>query len=876
MFDLEKAIKNWRKKLRKNEAMEDGYLAEIESHLRDDFENRRQKGIPEQEAFQKSLETIGHGDRIGAEYFKTDTRSLSGSPPWKPSHFMPILVFNYLKIALRRIRRHKGYSFINIAGLAIGMACCILMFLWVQDELSFDLFHKNEDNICRVITEFKTSAKLTHNARTPNPLGPTLVERFPEVINFARYQGFDGWIVKSGDNTYLNDFLGTADPSFFEIFTFPFVRGDPKTALSEKHSIVLTQKMAKKHFGDEDSMGKVINILEDFTVTGVIEDVPENSHLHFDCIFPIVNMEDFWHDDFSNWHRTMFYTYIQLQKGNSGKLVGEKIAGTIKDFVPRSSAEVFLQPLKDVHLHSDFEADLDNYSQGSSTLVLIFSLTAMAILLIACINFMNLATARSASRAKEVSMRKVSGAKRSDIIRQFLGESFLLSVIALLLSFILVELFLPLLNDLSGKELTLTFTSNIQLILGLIGIALLTGMLSGSYPAFYLSAFRPADILKKHFDIRVRGGFFRKFLVVFQFALTIILLIGTTVIYRQIDFIRKKDLGFNKDHVLYLPSRHADAEAYANDLLQDPGVLSVSYSEAPSSEPWGVTGFDWEGRAPGKEVMLFPVVVDYEYCKTFGTRMKEGRFFSREFSTDATESVVVNETAVKAMGLETPIGTKLSFRDQIEGRIIGIMKDFHQSSLHNAIEPMVFHFNAEDEGYHHVAIKISAENVPSTLSFVESVWKKHIQNYPFTYEFLDEKTDNFYKTEKTIGRIFQYFTSMAILIACLGLFGLASFTAEQRTKEIGIRKVLGASISRIAVMLSKEFAKWVLWANLIAWPVAYFVSKRWLGEFAYRISLGWGIFAFSAALALLIAILTVSYQAIKAATANPVDSLRYE
>ncbi|MDH4219079.1 MAG: ABC transporter permease [Candidatus Aminicenantes bacterium] len=876
MFDLDKAIKKWRKELKKNEAMENGYVEELESHLRDEIDRQFTEGLSWEEAFERAVEEIGGVENIGAEYYKTNTYRLSGKPPWRSKSWVSGLVWNYYKVAFRKIRRHKGYSFINIAGLAIGMACCILMLLWVQDELSFDRFHKNGNDIYRVISEFRTSGKVTHNARTPNPLGPALAERYPEVINFTRYQGFDDWLVKCGEKSFLNDFLGTADPSFFEIFTFPFVKGDPKTALNNRHSIVITEKMARKYFDDADPMGKVLTIGHDFTVTGVIKDVPENSHLHFDCIFPIVNMEDFWHDDFSNWQRTMFYMYVQLQKGSSGKEVSNKIAGTVKENVPKSQRKIYLQPLKDVHLRSDFEADLDNYNQGNMVLVFVFSLTALVILLIACINFMNLATARSANRAKEVSMRKVSGAKRGDIIRQFMGESLLMSIIALLLALILVEFFLPLLNDLSGKELTLNFTSNIQLIIGLILIALATGLLSGSYPAFYLSAFRPADILKKHFDVRIRGGFFRKFLVVFQFSLTIILLIGTTVIYRQLDFMSKKDLGFDKDHVLYFGTRHANEDPFAHDLLQNPNVLNVSYSEAPGREPWGVTGFEWEGKDPEKDVMLFPVVVDYEYLKTFGMSMVEGRFFSREFSTDHTDAVVVNETAVKAMGLESPIGKKLSYRDQIEGRIIGVMKDFHQSSLHNAIEPLLFRFNTDGEGYHHVAVRINPESVPATLSYIESVWKKYIQNYPFEYEFLDEEINNYYKTERKVGRIFQSFTSLAILIACLGLFGLASFTAEQRTKEIGIRKVLGASISRIVIMLSEEFAKWVLLANIIAWPVAYFISKRWLSEYAYRIPLGWRIFLFSAALALVIAVLTVSFQAVKAATANPVDSLRYE
>ncbi|HEX9974328.1 MAG TPA: ABC transporter permease [bacterium] len=781
---------------------------------------------------------------------------------------------NYLKIALRNIKKHKGFSFINVTGLAIGMAICILMLLWVRDELSFDRFHENGDQIYRVVSEIHTADHISRNARTPNPLGLTLKAKYPEIINFVRFQGFDQWLVKYEDKSFINDNLGTADPSFFEMLSFPFIKGDPKTALKDKNSIVITENMAKKYFGDEDPMGKVLKILEDFTVTGVIKNIPENSHFHFDCIFPIEIMESFWETNFDDWRAIRFYTYLQLGKNNSGEMVSQKIANVVRDHLPSSNTKIYLQPLRDVHLRSDFEWDLDNYAQGSMTYIYIFTLVAFCILLLACINFMNLSTARSMQRAKEVGMRKVSGAQRSDVIKQFFGESILLTFIALFLALILTELILPVFNNLSGKQLSLEFFNNFGFLIGLLGIALLTGIISGSYPAIFLSRFHPAEVLKgvSHWSTN-RGTSLRKILVIFQFALTTILIIGTTVIYNQVNYIRNKNLGFNRDHIITFGSHHMNYEPFKNELLKNPNILSMTQSQAPNLQPWGVIGFNWEGQTPDqKDIMLYPVQVDYDYLKTFNIKMAEGRFFSKEFSTDATQAVVINETAAKVLGMKSPLGKKIS-HEQLQGTIIGVIKDFHQSSLHNQIEPLIFHIPEE---FHLICAKLNSKNISKTLALIEKTWKKFVPNYPFTYEFLDKTIDNQYKAEQKISTIFKYFTILAIFIACLGLFGLASFMTEQRTKEIGIRKVLGASISGILFLLTREFTKWVLFANLIACPIAYLAMNKWLQNFAYRINLGVWIFVLSAVIALIVALVTVGYQAIKAALANPVESLRYE
>lgn len=872
MFDLESEIQKWRKKLNRSEALEDGYIAELESHLRDEIQMRLDQGLNRKEAFTIAVHNLGRVEHIGSEFYKADTRFLSGHPPWKPSRFVPALFWNYTKIAMRKIRRQKGYSIINIAGLAVAMVCCILMILWIQDELSFDRFHKNGKDIYRVISEIHSTDRITLNARTPNPLGPVLLSEYSEIINFVRFQGFDGWPVKAGDKVFFNDNLGTADPSFFEIFTFPFVKGDPKTALRDRYSIVITESMAQKYFGSKDPMGKVIQIGDDFIVTGIIKNLPANSHLQFDCIFPIINMADYWHEDFEDWRQLRYYTYVQLAESSHAEDINQKISMVINKHVPRARHNIFLQPLKDVHLKSNFEWDLDNYAQGSIVNVTVFTLTALGILLLACINFMNLATARSSGRAKEVGMRKVAGARRIDLVKQFFGESLILAGLSLILALFLTEALLPVFNNLTGKTLSLNPEGNAQFIFGLIFVTVWTGLISGSYPALVLSAFRPANVLKGVFLLPVaKGGQMRKVLVIFQFAVTLILIVITSVIFLQLRFVQTKDLGFDKDHIVTFHLAHADTEVLRNSFFQIPNVLSLTFSREPG-DLMGVKGFDWEGKNPDVDIMLYPVDVDFDYLKTFQMEMVQGRFFSREFTTDRNEAVVINETAANVMGFTDPVGKRLSIQDR-SGTIIGVIKDFHHSSLHNPIEPMVLWFPEE---HYQVCVRINQENVPQTLSLMESAWNKLDTGYPFTYEFLDKKIDDFYRTELKTFVVFRYFSLLAIFIACLGLLGLSSYTAEQRTKEIGIRKVLGASVSGIVAMLSKEFSRWVLIANMFACPMAFFLSRKWLQGFAYRIPLGWEIFIFALVFSFGLALLTISYQAIKAARANPVESLRYE
>ncbi len=879
MFELEKAIKKWIKDLYKNEAFEDGYIEELESHLRETINVKICEGMKPKEAFEKAVIAIGSPESMGAEFYKTHTGRLSGRPPWQAPRFMPALLWNYWKIALRKLRRHRGYSFINIVGLSIGMACCILILTWVRDELSYDRFHENADQICRVVAVDHSGGNIIKSSGSPSLIGPTLVEKYPEFLKFARVQsGWSGYFLHYGEKNFMEMKLATVDPSFLEIFQYPFIKGDPQTALKDRYSIVLTESLAKKCFGDEDPMGKVLQIgSTDFKVTGVMEDIPKNSHLQFDYVFPAINMTKFRSSKLETWDYDQFSTYLLVKKNTDFQTLSKKISGIVKDYLPESKTEVFLQPISAIHLHStdinSWEAVYPN--PGNITYVYIFTLIAACILLIACINFMNLATARSSTRAREVGMRKVSGARRIDLIKQFIGESIFLSLLSLGLSILLVELLLPAFNTLSGKELSLQYTESVFLWFSLLGIAIFTGLASGSYPALFLSAFQPSRVLKASaFLTSQRGGHLRKILVVGQFAFTILLIIGTLVIYSQLHFIQNKDLGYDKDNIFTLASYGQfgrNYEAAKNEMLQNPNILSVCRAFPPSPGFHGTEEVNWKGKDPTAEVMIFSDVGDYDFLKTFGIKMAEGRFYSREFPTD-TDNFVVNETAIKMMGMESPIGKRFTLREKT-GMIIGVVKDYHGGSLHNPIPPKVIELS---DGGFFICVKFRPGNVSEMIGFLKEKWEKFVPGHPFRYGFLDESIAEAYESERKIGKIFQYFTGLAILIACLGLFGLASFTAEQRTKEIGIRKILGAKVSGIVLLLSKEFAKWIFVANIIAWPVAYLLTKKWLQGFAYRMNLSWEIFVFSAVLALAIAVITVSYQALRVAMSNPVESLRYE
>ncbi len=869
MFDLDKAIRNWKKDLAKNPSLEDTYIAELEASLRDEVADRVKRGESPEEAFRQASAGMGQPKAIDAEFAKVRS----------PRRFGGMLFGNYVRVALRKMRRQKGYTFITISGLAVGLACCILMMLWVKDDMSFDRFHTNRDSIFRVIKKTSNNGKTLLDARTPFPLGPAALAKVPEVKDYCRFQGYETYNMKLGDKTaVLDNNFGTADPSFFEFFTFPFIQGDPKTALADPRSIVLFESAARKMFGTEEPMGKIVTRpggWGDYRVAGIAKDVPKNSHIMIDSVISILGDAPGHDVQENDWKPLFYYTYVQLQPGASPNSAAAKIAAVLNENVPDLKAEIILQPLKDVHLKSNFQWDLDNYAQGSQSTLNIFSLAALGILLLAMVNFMNLSTARSANRAKEVGLRKVSGAGRFEVISQFLGESVVQAFLGLGLALTLVALALPLFNSLAGKAITFSRLLDPRLIIGIAAMTILTGLLSGSYPAFFLSAFRPAHVLKGGV---VSGGRsqagLRKVLVVLQFSLTLFFVMGTAIVGRQLRFVRSSDLGMDTHNVVSA-TRGAflrDFQAYRNTVLANPNVLSVTQSDQPQKEQRGLPQVSWDGKGPGDESQFFPVSVDPDYLQTFRVGMAQGRFFSREFPSDTKESVVLNETAVRVMGIDQPLGKKVTIGRRAY-TVIGVVKDFHQSSLHRPIEPMILTWSGGN-----LCIRISPRNAAETVAFLESASKRFLldPNLPVTLEFLDKQIDGFYSAERKIEAVLGLFTGIALFTACLGLFGLASFLAEKRTKEIGIRRVLGARSAGLVWLQSREFAKWILVAGILALPAAYFAGEQWLRAFAYHAHPGVGLFAGAVFATLAIALLAVGFQSVRAARANPIESLRYE
>jgi putative ABC transport system permease protein len=786
-------------------------------------------------------------------------------PPFLKSYvYWSVVMFkNYLKTALRVIQKHKAFSFINITGLAVGMACCVLILLWVQDELSYDRFHEDHKQLYRLI--------LKHEGKwftaSPWALAPILKEEYEEVTLCTRYAQ-RSFITAYGDRSFYESFA-FVDPDFFEMFTFPLVEGNLKALFPTLNSIVITERTAKKYFGNENPLGKALVIDNDTesTITGIIKDVPSNSNMNFDILAPVKLFGD---ETLTDWSLGS-NSYIKLQKNASPDVFQEKISGVIMKYDTRTQAENIagIQSLSRIHLY-------DVRGGGNILYVYIFSTIAVFILLIACINFMNLSTARGGTRAKEVGMRKVVGARRSNVIKQFFGESMLLSVIALCFAIGLVIILLPAFNNIAQKNLSLNLGNIASILLGLLGITLFAGFISGSYPALFLSAFHPVRVIKGTYTKSSSKPLLRRALVVFQFTIATVLIIGTVIIYKQINYIRNKDLGFNRQQVLSLPMNNAirsNLESFKNETLRLSSVVNVTSATSRPTSVGNINPVYWEGRGPDQYETFKFVGMDFDYIKTFEMEIVDGRDFSRKFQTDS-QHYIVNEEAVKFMKLENPVGKLFSIWDR-EGQILGVVKNFHSRSLHNAFEPLVLVLT-RNWPHNYVFMRIRPENVSQTLKDLEGIWKKFAPNHPFTYQFLDESFEAQYQTDQRTGILFRYFTILAIFISCLGIFGLAAFTAEQRTKEIGVRKVLGASISNIVALISKEFLILLTLANVVAWPAAYFLMDKMLSNYAYRTNMSLWIFFLAGVLAYSIALGTVSYQAFKAARTNPVNTLRYE
>ena len=801
---------------------------------------------------------------------------------------------NYLKVALRNLWKNKAFSAINIVGLAVGIAVCLLIVLYVTDELSYDKYNENADRIYRIDADIYFNNTSAIFAVAPDPLALTLKREYPAVEEMTRVNYENDVLVKKDNQNVQDHNCAYADSTFFKVFTIPMISGNPSTALKEPNSIIIDETTARKYFNSTNVLGKTL-FMDNNTnckITGVIKDIPKQSHFHFHFIRPRGKDND-------SWLSNNTYNYILLRKGVTQAEMQKNVDATINKYVGRDLEQQLhssmkdlaskgnhftynLIPVTDIHLHSNKQYEIENNSDA--TYVYIFSIIAVFILLIACVNFMNLSTARSANRAKEVGIRKVAGSMRRELITQFLTESVLLSFFSLVLAILLAMVLLPLFNQLSSKEMSVATLFSTWLFPVMLGLVVLVGFIAGSYPAFYLSSFQPVEVLKGKIAKGFKSSWLRSSLVVFQFSISIMLIIGTVVIYNQLDYIQSRKIGYNRDQVLVVHNIYNlnDNRKLFRDQLQNmPGVVNVTEGDLPTN-----TNFDNEGWFRDasfdatKAVVLTNFFVDENYIPTLGMEIVQGRNFSKQFPTDSA-GVILNEAALKVLGLKDPFKETLyrpDFHDDgsitpAPFHIVGIVKDFNFTSLHQTITPLIIQLS---DNYNSAAIRINTSNISSIINNVQAKWNSMAPGQPFNYSFMDADFNKVYTTEQQTGKLFITFAVFAIFIGCLGLFGLVTYAAEQRTKEIGVRKVLGASVGGIVAMLSKDFAKLVLIASIIAFPIAWWATYSWLQGFAYRTTISWWIFLLAAVFAILIALVTVSFQAIKAAVTNPVKSLRTE
>jgi putative ABC transport system permease protein len=786
---------------------------------------------------------------------------------------------NYLKIAFRNLLRHKGFSFINIFGLGIGMASSILILLWVTDELSYDKFHNHHENLFRITSSLPELN--VHAAVSSAPLAQAFTQQLPEVKKAVRVGGLYSELLEVGDALFDEKRIVYADSNFLQFFSFPMKAGDARTALLQPQSIVVTDAMARKYFGDHDPIGKVIRRAhqDDLTVTGVL-DIPENSHLQFDFLIPMSFLARSNRDLKENiWDNFNFYTYVYLDDKVAAseaeqKTLAEKFTDIYKANEPNLKVHFALQPLTRIHLHSKFIADLPGH--GNIQYVYIFSVVGLFILAVACINFMNLATARSARRAKEVGLRKVAGAVRFQLVRQFLAESSLIAFVSLALAIAIVFVVLSAFNDLSGKNLAISFL-NYKLVIMLLGITFITGLLAGSYPAFFLSSFVPAAVLKGNLKSGAKSATFRNVMVVIQFTVSITLLVGTTIVYNQLQYIKNKNIGFDKENLIYAPMTGAlwtKYQALRTSLEENPMTSDFAIvSDLPTLISNATIGVEWPGKDPDAQPLFTNVAVDENAIDLLKLTLLAGRNFSEDIAADSV-NLIVNEATLKTMNMkvEDAVGSSITLWGN-KGTIIGVIKDFNFQPLQKSIEPLLLRFNR----WGGIALlKTKPQQTEATIEQLGNIFKKLNPEYPFTYNFVEEDLDKMYRAEQRLGTLFTIFAGLAIFISCLGLYGLSAFLAERRTKEIGVRKVLGASVPHIVFLLSRTFTKPILIAMLIATPLSWYAMDQWLSGFAYHVSISWTVFLLSFLISLTIAWGTVSFESIKAAIADPARSLKDE
>ena len=867
MFNLEKAIKAWLSDFRKHRAFDPGTIREMELHLRDHIDDLLHEGLDEKAAFQKAVESFGDIKPMAKEVFHNQ-RPGTG----KHSFINTTMLHNYFKIMVRNFWRYKFYSMVNVAGLTLGLTTVFLIGLFVNDELAFDQFHEHKEELYRVVeNQYYTDQPVFPVAVTPLPLGPSMLEAYPEVMSFTRIL-YEDYQFEYGDSKLIEPNGYMVDEGFFEMFTFPVIKGSTVGFKERLNALVLTAEMAQKYFPDTDPIGQSIKLDgKEFVVDAVLENVPKNSHLTFDYLVNYLNYEVEYPKRATQWQNNTLYTYVKLNKSVDLEALNEKIKGHIKKNDDDSVVDIYLQPVTDVYLGEvDFLVEVSK--KGEMIYVQIFSVVAIFILLISCINFMNLSTARASRRTKEVGLRKTIGAQRSQLIFQFLSESVLLSFVAVILSVLIVSLVMPWFNQLTNKQFDLAelFLSGqaMQLGIGILLAALVTGLLAGSYPAVYLSAIRPISTLNTQSVSLKRGAGLRKVLVIFQFMISIVLIIGTLVIYNQVQFIQNIDLGYDHDNVIYTNAPETQADLLTAELLNQPGVVDVGMTDRhPGYVMTSESGFMWPNKKPDETILIHHMSVDDRYMGAMKMNILEGRGF---LATDSAV-MIINEKAREVMEIENPLG--LTVKAYGQRRIIGVVQDFNFKSIHTPIEPMFVILREELDG---IYIKYEPEYEDRIAATLESTWQQLFPDRDLDYYFLEQDFQEMYEAEQRTSALSTCFAVLAIIISCLGLFGLVSYAVEQRHKEIGIRKALGASVSSLFVLLTKDFTRLVIVSLIISVPISWFVINDWLENFAYHITLSWWVIGVSALAALVITLLTVSYQSLRASTANPVESLRHE
>jgi putative ABC transport system permease protein len=787
---------------------------------------------------------------------------------------------NYFITAVRNLLRNPVYALINIFGLSIGITCSLMILVFIKHEISYDRFHENKDNLYRMVFEMVIPDSRIVSPQMTAPPGPAMMEEFPEVKAATRITGYRDGFFTYNNKAYKSDNVIYADSLFFEMFTYHLLLGDPGTVLTKPFSLVLNDETARNIFGDENPIGKVLrwNNKDDLVITGVVKSPPENSHLQFTSL---ISFSSLYQDErlYMDWNGGMqYYHYVELVPGSSKELTESKLP----EFMDRHFNNMFkgsdysinasLQPLQDIHLKSEYVGEIG--MTGSLSTIYIYSAIALFILFIACINFMNLTTAKSARRAREVGMRKVLGAERENLIGQFLGESVIMSLVALIIALILVEILLPAFNQMVSRELELYQVRNLDLIIGIPVFVIIVGILAGSYPAFIMSAFKPLNVLRGILSGEKSSAGFRNILVLVQFAISLVLIICTIVIYIQLGYIKSKDVGYQKENILVL---QFTSENFKNKytILKDglknlPGIIKTSAtSEIPGS---GFTSNGYKPEGYDRWIMFNAVDVDYDYIETMGLQVLQGRDFSMEYPSDR-DAFLVNETLARELNWENPTEKTIE-REGIHA-IIGVVKDFHFASLHQEIGPLIFDMKPY-MGFDYLLVRFKTDNLNNLISNIQKTWEQIDPAEPFEFYFLDDVFNEMYRAEKKMSSMLLYIAILAIIIACLGLFGLTLYSTEQRTKEIGVRKVFGSTVARIVFLLTGNFTRWVLLANLLAWPVAYIIIRKYMQMYAYRIDLPVWVFFLTALVIYLIALVTISFQSIKAGTTNPAKTLRYE